>query len=420
MSHAAGDVADDLPWIVSVDDHVIEPPDLWVSRAPTGRREDVPHTEQGDDGLVYWVYEHFRTPIAKTVADPGARGGPLGQFVGSYDELQPAYYDASARLEAMNADRVLASMCFPTIPRFCGQTFHEASDRELALHCLRSFNDWTVEEWAGAAPGRFIPLVIIPLWDPVAAAREIERTASAGAKAIAFSENPAKLGLPSLHDRDGYWDPVLRAANDTGMPLCIHFGSSSSTPTTSDDAPLLVRGTLAPLNLAFALADWLFCGKLIDGDRSPYPDLKVCLSEGGIGWLPYLLERCDHMVATHPWTADADFRTDIAAGLGGRLDPSGARAFGVPPSEVFRRHIFGCFIDDEFGARNLDAVGFGNVMLETDYPHADSTFPHSAASAQRLLAHCTADQRHQVMRGNAERVFSFQPAAVPDMNWSPQ
>lgn len=99
-------------WIVSVDDHVLEPPDLWVSRAPADLRDRVPHIERGDDGLVYWVFDQFRTPIAQTVVDPGRRGSPLGQFVRSYEELEPAYYDPKARLEAMNADHVFASMCF--------------------------------------------------------------------------------------------------------------------------------------------------------------------------------------------------------------------------------------------------------------------------------------------------------------------
>jgi predicted TIM-barrel fold metal-dependent hydrolase len=271
-----------------------------------------------------------------------------------------------------------------------------------------------IDEWSAAAPGRFIPLIIIPLWDPQLAAREIERCAGLGAKAIAFSENPSKLGLPSLHDVGNYWDPILSAANDTKMPLCAHFGSSSSMPKTSDDAPLFVVGSLAPVNLLFALVDWVFSGKLIDGDRSPYPDLKICFSEGGIGWIPYILERCDLQVEKRPYLEEKDWKVEAGSGLIGEIT-EGGRRMGVPPSEVFRRHMYGCFIDDDFGARHLEEVGIDNVMLETDFPHGDSSFPNSLANAHKRLARYDFDVQQKVMQGNACRVFQFEPATIPQI-----
>jgi predicted TIM-barrel fold metal-dependent hydrolase len=401
-------------WIVSVDDHIIEPPDLWVDRVATADRERAPHTIVGDDGILYWAYEAVRSPISKTTVEAGKDDKDKGLgFISSYDELLPWYYDAAARTEALDRDGVLASLCFPMFPRYCGQTFYEARDRDFGLVCLRTYNDWVIDEWAGAAPGRFIPMIIIPLWDPTLAAREIERCAGKGAKGIAFSENPARLGLPSLHDAGNYWDPVLAAANDTGMPLCVHFGSSSSMPRTSDDAPLLVTGTLAPVNLMFALVDWLFSGKLIDGDRAPYPDLKICLSEGGIGWIPYILERCDQQVERRPYLAEQDWKVEAGSGLMGAISSSGGRRMGVPPSELFRRHIYGCFIDDAFGARHLEEIGIDNVMLETDFPHGDSTYPGSLQNAHARLAGYSVDVQQRVMMGNACRVFHFEPAQPP-------
>jgi predicted TIM-barrel fold metal-dependent hydrolase len=396
----------DRDWIVSVDDHVIEPPDLWLNRVPAGDRERAPQTVIGDDGILYWTYERTRSPISRTIvqADKSPHEVIPG-YVGSYEEISPWYYDPVARTEAMDQDSVLASLCFPMFPRFCGQTFYEAEDREFAMLCLRVYNDWMVDEWSAAAPGRFIPLIIIPLWDPMLAAGEIERCAANGALAIAFSENPSKLGLPSIHDHGNYWDPVLAAANDTGLPLCIHFGSSSTMATTSDDAPLLVTGSLAPMNLVFALVDWVFSGKLIDGDRRPYPDLKLCLSEGGIGWIPYVLERCDFMVQNRPYLAKADWRVDLASGKGGSFPTDGARSMGVLPSELFRRHIYGCFIDDAFGVRHLAEVGYDNVMLETDFPHGDSSFPNSLQNARTRLAGYDETVRYKVMQGTARRVF---------------
>ena len=151
--------------------------------------------------------------------------------------MRPGCYEPAARVADMDQGNVLSSMLFPSFPRYCGQVFHEAKDKELALLCVQAWNDFILEEFADAFPGRFIPMMIIPLWDPVAAAAEIERTAARGAKSIAFSENPTKLGLPSIHT--DYWDPVFRACDETGFVVSMHVGSSSNLIRTSDDMPTL-------------------------------------------------------------------------------------------------------------------------------------------------------------------------------------
>ena len=115
-----------------------------------------------------------------------------------------------------------------------------------------------------------------------------------------------------------------------------------------------------------------------------------------------MLERCDFMVRNRPYLADTDWNVDLASGAAGTFSASGARRMGVLPSELFRRHIYGCFIDDTFGARHLTEVGVDNVMLETDFPHGDGSFPNSRANAGRLLAGYDAETRFKVMRGNAE------------------
>jgi predicted TIM-barrel fold metal-dependent hydrolase len=381
--------------IISVDDHVIEPPSVWVDRVPRGDRERVPHVVE-EEGASIWVYEDVRIPIPGLFVQAGRPEADIKPELMTYERMRPAYYDAKERSKDMDTDGVLASACFPTIPRYCGQTFLEAKDRELALVCVRAYNDWMIEEWAGAAPGRFIPMVIVPLWDPALAAAEVRRGAAAGAKAVSFSENPAKLGLPSIHDSSNHWDPFLSALDETDLPMCIHFGSSSMVPNTSDDAPIYVSATLSPLNLTYATVDWLFSHRL-----ERYPNLKICLSEGGIGWIPYILERAEYVVAHMPWAAKFDpydYGQTEREGLGPELSPT----------ELFRRHIYGCFIDDRFGVANLDLIGVDNVMLETDYPHGDGTYPNSLPNAQRLLGGLDDDTRYKIMQGNARRVFHLE------------
>jgi predicted TIM-barrel fold metal-dependent hydrolase len=371
--------------LISVDDHLLEPPALWSTRLPAALRERGPqlvHDAQHDT----WVFDGRRYPVEGMTAAAGTEPDQWSSFA-RYDDMRPGFYDPVARLADMDADGVVASLCFPTFCGFSGRPFVECEDRELAGACLRAYNDFVCQEWAAAAPGRYIPLVLVPLWDARAAATEVERTAAMGAKAIAFSENPAKQGFPSIHDAERFWDPLFAAASETGLPLCMHIGSSSHMPRTAPDAHRTVVFCTTPLNAAYALADWLLSGVLVR-----FPDLELCLSEGGIGWIPYMVERADYTWHKHGvWTNSP---------------------LPEPPSTYFRRNVYGCFIDDQFGAANIGAVGVDRCMLETDYPHTDSSWPNSRAIAAKSLGHLTDDEVRLVTRGNAERVFAFTPSTL--------
>jgi predicted TIM-barrel fold metal-dependent hydrolase len=284
--------------------------------------------------------------------------------------------------------------------------FLMAQDKDVALVCVRTYNDWVIDEWAGAAPGRFIPCVILPLWDPGLCAEEIERTAASGAKAVSWSENLHHLGLPSLHDRSGHWDRTLATLNETGLVLACHFGSSGRVHTTSPDAPRMVSATLVTMNLASAMTDWIWSGKL-----QKYPNLRITLAEGGIGWMPYILERLTSVYERYRWAQENDWTIDLMTGA---ITPREMAELAVDdPQRLFSQHIFGCFIDDKHGAQNIEKIGVDNVMIETDYPHSDGTFPHSQTTVQEMTGHLSAEDRTKVIGGNAVRVFDFVPAAEP-------
>jgi predicted TIM-barrel fold metal-dependent hydrolase len=396
-------------WMISVDDHVIEPPNVWVDRLPAADLDRGPR-QVPVEGVMQWAYEDKVFSTRGLWAAAGKKKEEFSPEPITYEDMRPGCYDPQARLADMDRDGVLASLCFPSFPRFCGQTFHEAKDRDLAMKCVVAYNDWMIDEWAGSCPGRYIPLMILPLWDPRAAAVEIERAAAKGAKAIAFSENPYKLGLPSIHDAGNYWDPVLSAANDTRMPICTHIGSSSSMPNTSPDAPHILTTATQAVNLMLCTADWIFSGKF-----SRYPNLSLCLSEGGIGWIPYVLERMDQVVDRQKYWASKMHvtREQALSGQAANATAPAAWDYSQAPSEVFREHIYGCFIDEEFGVSVIDDIGIGNVMIETDYPHTDSSWPNSQELAQKRLAHRSSEERYQILQGNARRVFSFDPAPEP-------
>ncbi len=399
-------------WFISVDDHLIEPARLWQERVPERWRENAPHIVRDGDSE-HWVYEDRQIVTTGLNAVAGKTREEFSPEPITYEDMREGCYEPAARVADMDQGNVLSSMLFPSFPRYCGQVFHEAKDKDLALLCVRAWNDFILEELAGDHPGRFIPMMIIPLWDPVAAAAEIERTAALGAKSIAFSENPTKLGLPSIHT--DYWDPVLRAADETGFVLSMHVGSSSNLIRTSPDMPTLAfMAYSAAANQAGTLLDWLFSGNF-----ARYPNLKIALSEGSIGWIPYFLERAEQVIDKQRFWASR-FDIDMNASHE-RGEEKGEARFDLDTDirRLFKDHVFGTFIEDHAGLRLLDVIGEDNVMLECDYPHSDSTWPDTVSLANKWLGDLPEDVQHKITVGNACRVYDFTPADPATLDPSP-
>jgi predicted TIM-barrel fold metal-dependent hydrolase len=399
-------------WFISVDDHLIEPARLWQERVPERWRENAPHIVRDGDSE-HWVYEDRQIVTTGLNAVAGKTREEFSPEPITYQDMREGCYEPAARVADMDQGNVLSSMLFPSFPRYCGQVFHEAKDKDLALLCVRAWNDFILDELAGAYPGRFIPMMIIPLWDPAAAAAEIECTAARGAKSIAFSENPTKLGLPSIHT--DYWDPVFRSADEAGFVLSMHVGSSSNLIRTSPDMPTLAfMAYSAAANQAGTLLDWLFSGNF---DR--FPRLKIALSEGSIGWIPYFLERAEQVIDKQRFWASR-FDIDMNASHE-RGEEKGEARFDLDTDirRLFKDHVFGTFIEDHAGLRLLDIIGEDNVMLECDYPHSDSTWPDTVNLANKWLGDLPEDVQHKITIGNACRVYDFTPADPATLEPSP-
>ena len=408
-----------LDWMISVDDHVLEPADLWQRWLPAKLREQAP-TVKSEDGQEFWEYEGRRFPTTDLSANAGKDKSDFTVHSVSYSEMRPGCYDPVARAKDMDEAGILASLCFPSFPRFCGQVFLQSKDHDLGLACVQAYNDWMIDEWSASAPGRFIPMIIVPLWDPVLAAAEVRRCAAKGALALTFSENPTALGLPSIYDPKQSWDPLWEACNEAGVVVCIHIGSSSRFWRPSDESPGIVNYILgAPVNTSAAMIEWLFAPPF-----RKYPNLKVALSEGGIGWIPYYLERAEYTIDRHRhWVnTAAGVMGSMGMAAGGSYKELTAEELSVLPDlnnmdvrAIFRDHIFGCFIMDYHGMRSLDEIGIDNVMAESDYPHADSTWPDciKIANEQLSTVSLTDEAKYKMLRGNAERLFRFKAAEIP-------
>jgi predicted TIM-barrel fold metal-dependent hydrolase len=396
---------DEFPKIISVDDHVVEPPNVWtdrlpskyadvgprVVRAPVGELTFIggkftPKMGQPGEGpdVDWWLYEDLQRPLIRLDAAAGHDRDEITLSGTTYEWMRPGAYQRKPRLEDMDTNWIESSLCFPTFPRFCGQTFYEANDKDLALLCVRAYNDWMVDEWCGDSDGRLIPLCLVPLWDPHLAADEVRRNAARGVRAVCFTEIPPFLGMPSIHDAEGYWDPFFAACAETGTVINMHIGSSSKMPSTSADAPAAVGSTLTFANACYSLVDWLMSGVFIR-----HPKLVIAYSEGQIGWIPYVLERADVV-----WEENRAW--------GGVADK-----VPVPPSSLFRDHVYGCFFNDAHGLRSLDDIGVDNVTYESDYPHSDSTWPHTRKIAEEQMRGLDATTVEKIVRGNAIRMLGL-------------
>ena len=225
--------------IVSVDDHVVEPPDLFERHLPDRYRDLAPRVVHQDDGTDVWEFHGIHIPNVGLNAVAGRPPEEYGIDPTSFDELRAGCFDVEKRVLDMSANGVLGSLNFPSLPGFAGRLFGALEDKTAARILTEAYNDWHIDEWCGHAPERFIPLAVPAIWDPEVTAAEMRRVAKKGCHAITFPENPVPLGLPSLHS--DHWDPVWEAASDTGMMVCMHIGSSSKLVITAPDALSLIH-----------------------------------------------------------------------------------------------------------------------------------------------------------------------------------
>jgi len=370
--------------LVSVDDHVVEPPDMFDQHLAARYREVAPRvvtTESGDD---VWLYEGQELPNIGLNAVAGKPPEEYGIEPTSFAEMRKGCWDLDQRIADMDANGILGSMCFPSFPQFCGQLFSRTKDKDVALAMVRAYNDWHIDQWCGGYPGRFIPLSIPPIWDPQLMADEVHRVAAKGCHAVTFSENPEKLGWPSYHS--DHWDPFWQAVSDEGTIVCLHIGSSSQLTITSIEAPINVMISLQPMNIVQAAADILWSRVM-----TKFPAVTFALSEGGIGWIPYFLERCDYVYEHHrSWTGQ-----DLP----------------MKPSELFAERFITCFIDDAAGVKNRYDVGLDKITWECDYPHSDSTWPESPERLMRSLDGVPDEEINAITHLNAMRLFQYDPFA---------
>ena len=367
--------------IISVDDHVLEPPSVFEGRLPSALQEKAPRVEFDDEGVPWWVIEAKRLPIILT---NGAAGRVQSEWKGAarcrYEEFRTGVCDGKERLADMDLVGVWASLCFPSVLwGFAGWRFARIHDAELGLASLKAYNDWMIEEWCATAPDRFLPCQLPWLADPSVAAEEIYRNAARGFHAVSFSENPEGLGFPGIYDP--VWEPFFKACEETGTVLNLHVGSSGQTVNPSSMSPPDAIAALFPITGIETVVDWIYSKIPIR-----YPNLKIALSEAGFSWVPMVIERLRRayrmVEASEAWSLD---------------DPD--------PVDLLRRNFYFTSLEDPSGFQMLDQIGEDHVMVEVDFPHMDSTWPLSQQMIRSELDHLPVPVIEKVCFRNAAALY---------------
>ncbi|MFF3567353.1 amidohydrolase family protein [Nocardia jiangxiensis] len=372
--------------LVSIDDHVVEPIHMFDGHVPKKWADLAPKVIVDEKGIDRWVYRDRPTGVTGLNAVVSWPAEEWGYDPAGYAEMRPGVYDVHERIRDMNANGILASMCFPTFAGFSAGHLAYFKD-EITVAMIQAYNDWHIEDWAGAYPGRFIPLSILPLWDPKLAVAEIERVAEKGCHSVSMPELPHLDGLPSYHDIE-YWGPVFQALSDHGTVMNLHIGQGFRVLNLAPNAPIDNLMVLAPSVSLIAAQDLLWGPAF----RS-YPGLKVSFSEGGVGWIPFFLDRSDRHYTNQRW-----LRRDF----GGKL-----------PSEVFREHTVACYVTDKTSLKLRHEIGIDNIAWECDYPHSDSIWPNAPEFVLDELQAVDADDSDidKITWQNACRFLNWDPFA---------
>ncbi|MFC4295821.1 amidohydrolase family protein [Novosphingobium tardum] len=374
--------------IISVDDHAVEPPEAFVRHYPEGKKDRAPRIID-KNGQDVWLWNDKVYPTIGLNAVVGRPRSEYGMEPTRFEQLRPGCFDAAARVDDMNANGVLGSLNFPTMPSFAGGVFvgaAAAGAKDEALMATRAWNDWHVQEWCASAPGRFIPMCLVPMWDMDATLAELKRMSDLGVHAVSFSDNPANIGLPSIHNE--YWEPFWKACSDYRIVINCHIGTGARALHPSSESPIDAWITAMPISIANSAADWTFATFW-----KRYPDLRMALSEGGIGWIPYFLERADFTYEHHHEWTFSDFA-------------------GERPSDLFKRHVICCFIDDQFGVKNLEYMNTDMVAYECDYPHSDTVWPNVPEYLWASVNGLDPAIINKITHANVMREYSFDAFAL--------
>ncbi|MBI2988858.1 MAG: amidohydrolase [Deltaproteobacteria bacterium] len=333
--------------IISADSHVMEPPDLWVTRVPPPLRDSAPSF-----------------PPHK---------------VGEGFQAHPGGHDPHERIKEMEVDGLSAEVLYPTL----GLDLFGLDDAALQEACFRAYNDWLIE-YCQVAPKRLLGIPSISVYNIDHAVKELERCTKAGLKGAVIWQVPhAELPFYSEH-YNRFW----AAAEDLDAPVSLHIltGHGYNKNKEKRQGVEHYRGSvnLKLLDIANALFELMFYGVF---DR--YPGLKIVTVENEVGWMPFMFQQWNYYYRRFRGVNPPPMKRD--------------------PGEYLQRQIYAAFFNDAVGGHNLQWwSGVDNCMWSNDFPHPNSTWPNSRKVIERDLGHLAEEKRNKVLYANVARLYNME------------
>ncbi len=369
---------------ISADGHFVEPADLWTKRMDKRFRKRAPCVEARADADWYVIDGVTPFPVGLEGASMEDKiAGEIKMMGGHrHADTRPGAWDPQARLADLTLDHIRAEVMYPG---GFGLQFWAAPDAEYQAECCRVYNEW-VSEFCSVDPDRFLGAALIPMRGPIElAVKETQRAAKLkGIKTLSIPTT-----MVDRHYSHPDYEPLWAALQDAGMPVSIHIGTTGE--------PLYDRF------LKLGIGPGVVEAKILTGQRPPdrcpvsgsgrvpqrYPNLRVIIAEGGIGWIPTLVGFMDHWWRDHHRWMEP------------KLDER--------PSFYFNRQFWATFEEDRAGVilAREGILDIDRVMWGSDYPHTEGTFPHSQEAIARDFAGLSETQVYKLVVGNAARLYSL-------------
>ncbi|MCU1486538.1 MAG: amidohydrolase [Actinomycetia bacterium] len=382
-----------IPWMLSADSHVVEPPELW-DRVPAGLRDRAPIVVVEDDGD--WIYFEGRKLLTFNAgSQPGARwaGNDTLKITGRWADIVPGAYDPEVHLVENAKDGIYGSIVFPTV----GLLLYRLEDSTAISACTRAYNDW-ISEFQAAAPRRIRGAAMLNVDDVDEAVAELHRIRERGLGTALIPVFPR----PPVSYADPKFDPLWAAAEALEVPLVMHTGtlqSKSTTPIPGREGSVAYDASFMDNAIYNTMKEYLpkcaVTALIYGGAFGRFPGLRVGVVEYECAWVPAFQVALDH-VYTARWQGRQVHRYSD----------------GMLPSDVFRRNVFVTFTEDPLGLRDRDLIGVDNLMFSTDYPHSESSFPRSREVVAEIMADVDGEDRRKILCGNAVRIFGLEQPPV--------
>jgi predicted TIM-barrel fold metal-dependent hydrolase len=373
--------------VISVDDHALEPPDLWAKRMSQAKWGDrIPQVVRQADGTERWVIDR-QVSTSDSLAPTGALSNDRAVEAQRWSEVPESAYDPKARLKAMDADRIDVSVLYPTAAGSSGEVIAAIKEHDLQVECARAYNDWLIDVWATASP-RFVPQAVVPIASVEAAVAETTRAVKRGHKGVVMPAVPTQFHPSVPHLYLQAWDPLWAAIQDLGVPVCFHAGSAPNalfdiSPTFNAAVAKAFDHVRMPAN-----GSSIINGMVLSGILLRYPKLQTVFASSAIDYVPFSLELMDH-----EWDRQRMAENDN---------------YKDRPSVVFQRQCYVTTWREKVGLRNRRYIGVDRILWQSEFPKATSTYPESSTLIENNFTDLSREEKDKILWQNAAKLYKVQ------------